>query len=385
VAILDMKMPQMDGLALAAAIRREAKVSNLPLILLTSLHSEGESAAARDLGIRCYLSKPVRRNELCRRIAETLRTTVPATARPGEPTPPSPRLAGRVLLAEDNPVNQAVAQKMIEAIGCELTIVDNGALAVRAFADSHYDLILMDCQMPEMDGFAATAAIRASEARRNASGPAGDGGPTHVPIVALTAHAMKGDRDASLAAGMDDHLSKPFSLEMLQTVLQRWMTPRGEAKAVPGIQPAASGEVGSASPLRLDLRCLNALRSLRTPPGMDIVERVVLLFCESTPRILARLRQAASSGDCAEIGRSAHLLRGSCRELGVARLGQLCGDLENLARAQKAFDASSIVSELEREYEYVRPLLMRQIEGGQARSSQSAARPGDPVAQGSSA
>jgi signal transduction histidine kinase/DNA-binding response OmpR family regulator len=388
VAILDMKMPQMDGLALAAAIRQEANVSNLPLILLTSLHSEGESAAARDLGIRCYLSKPVRRNELCRRIAETLRTTVSGTARSGQPTPPSPRLAGRVLLAEDNPVNQAVAQNMIEAIGCELTIVDNGAQAVRAFADSHYDLVLMDCQMPEMDGFTATAAIRAHEAQRNASGPAGDGRPGHVPIVALTAHAMKSDRDASLAAGMDDHLSKPFSLEMLQAVLRKWLTPRGEATAVAvGRQEAAaaSAEVGPASALRLDLHALNALRSLRTPAGTDIVERVVRLFCESTPRILASLRQAASSGDSREVGRAAHLLRGSCRELGVARLAQLCADLENLARTQNSFDTSSIIAELEREYERVQPLLMRQIEGGQAKSSQSAARPSDPVAQGSSA
>jgi HPt (histidine-containing phosphotransfer) domain-containing protein len=209
-----------------------------------------------------------------------------------------------------------------------------------------------------------------------------------VPIVALTAHAMKGDRDASLEAGMDDHLTKPFTLEMLRAVLQRWISASAETNAAPDgphESAAPTGEVSPGSPLRLDLRSLTALRSLRTAPGTDIVERVVRLFCESTPRILVRLRQAASALNSGEIGLAAHSLRGSCRELGVVRLGQLCEELENLARSQKVFDASSIISELEREYERVQPLLMRQIVGGQAKGSQAPARPGDPVAQGSSA
>jgi len=381
VAILDMKMPQMDGLTLSAAIRREASICKLPLIMLTSLHSEGEGAAARDLGIRCYLSKPVRRNELYRRIAETLRASDPARTRHAESTSPSTRVAGRVLLAEDNRVNQAVAQNMIEAIGCQLTIVDNGAQAVQALADSHFDLVLMDCQMPGMDGYAAAAAIRASEARRNASGPAGRR-PTHVPIVALTAHAMKGDRDASLAAGMDDHLAKPFSLEMLRAVLRRWIEPgRNASAAADGWREAAAAnrEIDAVALLRLDPRPLSALRTLRTPPGTNLVERVIHLFCEATPPILARLRAAASSGDLGEIGRAAHSLRGSCRELGVTRMAQLCEDLETLARAQKAFDASSIVRELEREYDAVQPLLLRQIAPDQVTNARPAA------AQGSSA
>ena len=132
VAILDMKMPEMDGLTLAAAIKREPTLSQLPLIMLTSLHSEREGATARDLGIGCYLTKPVRRLDLYRQIAESLRRTVSAAADGGETTPAWPPLRGRVLLAEDNPVNQAVAQNMIEAIGCDLSIVANGAQAVEA-------------------------------------------------------------------------------------------------------------------------------------------------------------------------------------------------------------------------------------------------------------
>jgi two-component system sensor histidine kinase/response regulator len=263
VAILDMKMPQMDGLDLAAAIRREPRIAQLPLIMLTSLHSEGEGAAARGLGIRCYLAKPVRRLELYRRIGQTLRDAVTVVTDTGETVPASLSLGGRVLLAEDNPVNQAVAQHMIEAIGCDLTIVGNGAEAVRAVAASRFDLVLMDCQMPEMDGFAATAAIRASEAQRSARGGATDGRPAHIPIIAVTAHAMQGDRDASLASGMDDHLCKPFSLDALRAVLQRWM-PAFALRVTAG-EPARTAEAGFCPPKRAARRRGPCSSSRRRP------------------------------------------------------------------------------------------------------------------------
>ena len=386
VAILDMKMPEMDGLTLAAAIKREPTLSQLPLIMLTSLHSEREGAVARDLGIGCYLTKPVRRAELYRQIAESLRRTVSAAADGGEPTSAWPPLRGRVLLAEDNPVNQAVAQSMIEAIGCDLSIVANGAQAVEALAASHFDLVLMDCQMPEMDGYAATVAIRAAEARRAAG--ASDGRVAHIPIIALTAHAMAGDRAASLAAGMDDHLSKPFSLEGLRAMLQRWMpsvcveppdpTGRQEACEAPIDDDL---EDNPALPMRLDQSRLEALRSMKSA-GPDLVERVVRLFLETTPRIMARLRLAASSGEAEQIGWAAHSLRGSARELGALRFAQLCEDLEVPIRTGKPIDASSILPELEREYEWARRLLTEQIEPAQAGTTRSAAESDPSLEQG---
>jgi two-component system sensor histidine kinase/response regulator len=386
VAILDMKMPEMDGLTLAAAIKREPTLSQLPLIMLTSLHSEREGAVARDLGIGCYLTKPVRRAELYRQIAESLRRTVSAAADGGEPTPAWPPLRGRVLLAEDNPVNQAVAQNMIEAIGCDLSIVANGAQAVEALAASHFDLVLMDCQMPEMDGYAATVAIRAAEDRRAAG--ASDGRVAHIPIIALTAHAMAGDRAASLASGMDDHLSKPFSLEGLRAMLQRWMpSHRVEPPGPAGRQEACEApteddlEDNPALPMRLDQSRLEALRSMKSA-GPDLVERVVRLFLETTPRIMARLRLAASSGDAEAIGRAAHSLRGSARELGALRFAQLCQDLEVPIRTGKPIDASSILPELEREYEWARRLLTEQIEPAQAGTTRSAAKPDPSLEQG---
>jgi two-component system, sensor histidine kinase and response regulator len=371
VAILDMKMPRMNGLALAAAIRSEPRLARLPLIMLTSLHSEAESAAARELGIRFYLSKPVRRVELYRRIAETLRKNAPTAKDSSEAAPPAPPLGGRVLLVEDNPVNQVVAQNMIEAIGCDLTIVDNGAKAVEAVAASHFDLVLMDCQMPEMDGFAATAAIRASEAQRGPSGGA-DGRPPRIPIIAVTAHAMQGDRDASLAAGMDDHLPKPFSFEILRDVLERWMPPsalRASARRPEAIAPLIKPDPAPA--LRLDPSRLDAVRSLKSG-GADLVRQVIHLFLQTAPGTLDRLRLAASSGNAREIGGAAHALRGSSRELGADRVGQLCQQIETLARTGRLTDAALALPELEREYEAVRQLLLEQLEAARPESSRPA-------------
>jgi CheY-like chemotaxis protein/HPt (histidine-containing phosphotransfer) domain-containing protein len=327
------------------------------------------------------LTKPVRRLELHRRIAESLRKTVSAAAEPTRA--PSP-VRGRVLLAEDNPVNQAVAQNMIEAIGCDLSIVANGAQAVEALAASHFDLVLMDCQMPEMDGYAATVAIRAAEARRSASGGASDGRVAHIPIIALTAHAMASDREASFAAGMDDHLSKPFSLDGLRAMLQRWMPASCAEPPTPAGRPEASGaaiEDNPALPVRLDQSRMEALRSMKSA-GPDLVERVVRLFLETTPGIMARLRLAASSGDAQEIGRAAHSLRGSARELGALRFAQLCEDLEVPIRTGKPIDASSILTELEREYEWARRLLTEQIEPAPTGTSRSAAGPDPSLEQG---
>ena len=389
VAILDMNMPHMDGLDLAAAIRRDPGLATLPLILLTSLHSQGESAAAHDLGIHCYLSKPVRRLELYRRVAETLQKTAPPTiARGEEPKRDSPRLGGRVLLAEDNPVNQTVAQNMIAAIGCDLTIVSTGAQAVSALAASHFDVVLMDCQMPEMDGFAATAAIRAAEAQRSAGGGgAADKRPAHVPIVAVTAHAMEGDREASLAAGMDDYLAKPFSLDGLRAVLQRWIPSHGTAAAAPpGWRQAATPAVQAPanSALRLDASRLDALRSLKSA-GPNLAERVIGMFLETAPRTIAGLRQAVVSGHAHAAGMAAHSLKGSSRELGAAHLGQLCQDIESLIRIGQISEALPILAQLEREYEAVGQLLAEQIDPARTGRGESAGGPDRPVAQGSSA
>ena len=213
IAILDMHIPDMEGITLSHAMKADPNLWNIPLLGLSSVeqHSEAKESA----NFVAWLKKPVRQSLLrdCLLRQRNVLTEVAPTHTC--PTPHLPTLAGRILLAEDNPVNREVALSMLEFLGCRVDMAENGHQAVKAASKQQYDLILMDCQMPEMDGLAATAAIRCNEALTSTD--------RRVPIIALTANAMEGDRETCLAAGMDDYLSKPFSQETLRATVQQWM------------------------------------------------------------------------------------------------------------------------------------------------------------------
>ena len=234
VALVDMKMPGMSGLDLARAIQADPALSGLPLIMLTSLAAPGEATMAHRAGFSAYLNKPLRQADLRRCIARAVGTRVPAGETPAPRPEPTRPLGGSVLLAEDNPVNREVALAMLEGLQCQVEVAGNGREAVAAWSRLHPDLVLMDCQMPEIDGFEATAEIRRLE---HATG-------SRVPIIALTANAMEGDRERCLAAGMDDYLPKPFSRAELHEVLARWLGP----SAPPGeaLTPDTAVTVGGA-------------------------------------------------------------------------------------------------------------------------------------------
>ena len=221
LVILDMNMPEMNGIELACEIRGDAPLSATRLMMLTSSGQYGDLEAARYVGIERYLTKPVRQVELFHSLLSVMgargRQTESGdagyqTETVAEAVGSPSLLHARILLAEDNLVNQTVAQAMLELLGCDVDIANNGREAIDAFGRSAYDLVLMDCQMPTMDGFEATAVIRqqGSDTRR-------------TPVIALTANAMEGDRERCLAAGMDDYLGKPYTQQDLQHVLQRWL------------------------------------------------------------------------------------------------------------------------------------------------------------------
>ncbi len=224
LAIVDMKMPGMDGIALAEAIKADPAISRVRLVMLTSMVGQfGDIERARKAGILTCLSKPVRQSDLYDCLVKAVAAEAKALAGREEGAfdgtdrgERKSRFSGRVLLAEDHPVNQEVALAMLEAFDCEVEVVDNGRAALESLARSRYDLVLMDCQMPEMDGFSATAEIRR---REDASG-------SRMPVVALTASAMQGDREKCLAAGMDDYLAKPFTQDKLYAMLERWLPPK---------------------------------------------------------------------------------------------------------------------------------------------------------------
>ncbi len=227
IAIVDMMMPEVDGMAMVRALRTDPRFAPTKVIMLTSAGGAAERSEARESGVDIYLTKPVRRSELLHAIGDTLAANAPppsATVTPTAPSasaplsesavtsnPPPARKQQRLLLAEDNKVNQQIALAMLKTLNLDIRIATNGRQAVAAFSSERFDLVLMDCQMPEMDGFQATQQIR--QQRPDLT----------LPIIALTANAMEGDRERCLAAGMDDYLSKPFKKEQLLQVVTKWM------------------------------------------------------------------------------------------------------------------------------------------------------------------
>jgi CheY-like chemotaxis protein len=214
LAILDYQMPRMDGLELAQAIKAEPNLAPIRMILLSSVSQRGQWSAAQQAGIAAALTKPVRQSQLY----NCLLTVMGAAAEPTVVSPATRRQGGaqiqrhvRVLVVEDNVINQIGALRLLEKLGCRIDVAADGWEAVTMLAQFAYDIVFMDCQMPEMDGLAATAAIRQREASTG----------QHVPIIAMTANAMQGDREDCLAAGMDDYVSKPVTVDSLVAMLRK--------------------------------------------------------------------------------------------------------------------------------------------------------------------
>ena len=334
VAILDMQMPGMDGLALAQLIRGESALGSISLILLSSTAIPGQAKQAEAAGFAAFLTKPVRQSSLYDCLATVL--AVP-TATPRRASGSFRRISGpvklithhhlseargaqraRILLAEDNEINQQVAVGMLETLGHRVDVVGDGAEAVAAVASTEYDLIMMDCQMPGMDGFEATAAIRrmAAPGRR-------------VAIVAMTANAMQGDRERCLAAGMDDYLTKPVNRERLEEVVERWLAdppePAPEVRDLPPLLAVTPDDWGDA-PQPFNLGQLESI------VGRDLAlkRRYLELFESTTRPLLSRLGAAVMARDPDAVRRAAHELKGSCGSIGAVPMAELSAQLERL-------------------------------------------------------
>src|SRR5262249_51319164 len=240
LVIIDLMMPDMDGFALANAIGAEPRLPTTKLILLTAYDAKGLGQKAVNSGFSAYLTKPVKRAHLLHCISQVISLPAKSDQSANLPEPieiapgKRPENGKRILVAEDNPVNQKVTLLQLRRLGFAAQPVSTGKAAVELALEDHFHLILMDCHMPEMDGFEATSSIRKNESMTG----------HHVPIIGLTAQAMAGDREKCIAAGMDDYLSKPVTLDKLDTAIQRWLYRDGLTK-----EHAAQGsaQVGSRS------------------------------------------------------------------------------------------------------------------------------------------
>ena len=333
VALIDGMMPVMDGLDLARHIRSEPKIAGVLLLMLTSSGPPEDENVCRDLQISVCLTKPVRQSELLNALMRALVLNAQPDAAPteckrgeGRVDTISPDGGLQVLLVEDHPVNQKVAVRMLERMGRSVVVVSDGFQAIEALEVADFDVVLMDLQMPRMDGFEAVRAMRQREAEQGC----------HTWVLALTAHAMQGDRERCLAAGFDDYLAKPIRQSDLEAALKA-IKHRGEVtehRVVEGLNDICGGDDEFARDLSLS-------------------------FLESAPRCLAGIEEALRSGDACKLIEEAHGLKGISRTIGAEDQAVACAALEDAARRGDLATAATEAARVEIAWERLRIALKR--------------------------
>ena len=360
LAILDLQMPRMDGLELGRTITADPALASTRLVLLTSMGVRGQADKAKQAGIAAYLSKPAHRAQLYDCLSLIVDRPPISPVAPGDDRGSSwphdvlvtqhvlkevaAAARPRILVAEDNIVNQKVAVGQLEKLGYRADVVANGLEALDAVGRITYALVLMDCQMPEMDGLEATARIRQRE-----EAPAG----RRLPIIAMTANAMPEDREKCLQAGVDDYLAKPVKLEQLQAMLTRWISGQATPEEQPTPVSAAPRDPGEDY---VDAAVLADLRKLDISCGL--LSTLITHFIADGPTRLAALQDALEQGDAGALARVAHELNGASGNLGVRRMRQLCIELQALGKARDLTKAGALLAQLVSEFEWVRQRLM---------------------------
>ena len=353
LALLDVVMPGRDGFQLTEDIRADAELWDLKIMILTSTSRPGDRRRATQLGVGSFLMKPVSRLDLFRGMALTLRPSEgEPTDQEGEaeedrqPKPKEPAAeakapssatesepGAKILLAEDNPVNQQVAVALLERWGHEVTVALNGLEALEALEKGPFDLVLMDVQMPELDGLEATRRIRQDS--RFAS----------VPVVALTAHALQEERDKCTDAGMDDYLSKPFRPEDLKALVEKWALNR----------PKDSEEEGSeGGPTVL----LDLFRETMREAGIEsVVDSAVSIYLSEIPVRMAALEKAVEEGDLAGVERAAHALKSGSRNIRADRFGEVLEKMEKAGGGGMMEEVAELLPKVRGDFRAVRDYL----------------------------
>jgi two-component system sensor histidine kinase/response regulator len=319
--ISDLQMPNMDGFEFVENIRKSPRFGQIPVLMLSSSAQQGEHERCRKLGISAYLAKPIQPSELLDAIlnALSLRASEPSQTqdenedKTQEVLPQSNWRQGmKVLLAEDNAVNRTLATRLLQKHGHTVVVVENGRQALEALARETVDLVLMDVQMPEMDGLEATAAIREKEKKTG----------EHLPIIALTAHAMKGDREKCLAAGTDDYLTKPIRTADLFAAVERLRNTKANATAE---SPAITDTPETTA--------FNVDAALKHVEGdRDLLDEIIRIFVDQCPKTMYEIQNAIRAHELPVLERAAHSLKGSASNLGAIPVTHSAAELEAAAR-----------------------------------------------------
>ena len=342
LVILDANMPGLDGFAIAEKIKEDPVLAGATIMMLTSVGIRGDAARCNQLGVAAYLVKPVTQSDLFDAIVRVL----------GAPQGPQDharlvtrhslreekRGAGlRILLAEDNPVNQMLAVRLLEKRGYSIQVADNGQKALDLLekaAPGEFAVVLMDVQMPNMDGYEATAELRKREAKAG----------RHTPIIALTAHAMKGDRERCLAAGMDDYVSKPIHAKELFAVIERLTANApapapAPARAQPPPEEPQNGALDKAEVLS------------RVDGDIELLRELSGIFVAEYPKLLTQLREAMSAGNGDALGKASHTVKGMLANLGAKSAAEAALRLEEMRDGNDLSGADEAYAVLEKEIE----------------------------------
>jgi signal transduction histidine kinase/CheY-like chemotaxis protein/integral membrane sensor domain MASE1/HPt (histidine-containing phosphotransfer) domain-containing protein len=347
LVLTDTEMPDMDGFTLVERIKQSPQLAGAAIIVLTSAGQRGDAARCRELGVAGYLTKPIKQSELREAIFASLGGTPGGKDRTPLVTRHSLRESRRILrilVAEDNPVNQTLVIRLLEKCGHSAVVANNGreALAIlEEAAFSGFDLVLMDIQMPEMDGLEATAAIREKE---KSSGK-------HLPIVALTAHAMKGDEDRCLAAGVDGYLSKPIHQEQLFTAIERLVPSATEPLAPSSAKPTLSE--GKIQDSTFDYATVLA----NFDGDTELMGEIAGVFLKDTPKLIVEIRMALTQGDSKALDHAAHSLKGAVGNFAAPAAYQAASRLETMGRDCDLTHAEEAFQNLESEIEHLLPSL----------------------------
>jgi PAS domain S-box-containing protein len=350
LAVLDLMMPGMDGFELARTIKSDPRIAGIHLVMLTSFGERGHGATAREAGVAAYLTKPVRQSHLFDCLANVISAAAATAERDVTSAEPGPQLLTKhmlresqmsshklILLAEDNIVNQRVAIRQLHKLGYRADAVANGSEAIEALSRISYDLILMDCQMPEMDGYEATTEIRRQE-----------GETRHIPIVAMTAHALTGDREKCMVAGMDEYITKPVKLEELSRVLELFLR-------TPGTAPGDQAGFNTATLVDVD----RMHEMMGDEPGE--FQEIANLYLDQMGKSLHKLDAAVASGNHVEVELIAHNCAGTSANCGMNAVAIPFRELETVGRNGCLDGAPAVLAQAHQLFEQTHACLTRHM------------------------